>query len=285
MKPISIGVLGFGFLGEMLHKQCPLNNTSWATVTHANSQSPGKQESPNYIPFDWLQSSTWENLPHSSAPVVLTIPPVHQDRNREKARLNQWCRWMNEHRPEINSIIYISSTGVYPEANGLWTEEIPFTPDTKKGFLRLDTEQVLTEYFDTKVIRSGAIYGPGRHIGLRVLEGRPIPNGQQPVPRIHVTDLARIVHMAISGQDFPSIVNAVDLDSAPSKTVVSWLFQQGFSQFPQQQPIKVKDGFHSRKGQKITENRIISNARLCHKVQFKFTYPTYKEGLTAIANP
>ena len=281
-KPINIGVLGFGYLGKMLHQQFAWSENSWATIHKSNTADRNFLIPSNTIFFEWDQPTTWLNLPHTDHPVLITIPPVLQERNLEKTRLIHWCEWMKDNRPAVKTIIYISSTGVYQDEAELWTEQMIIAPDTEKGWLRLDAETVLGKFFETRVIRAGAIYGPGRHIGLRVLNGQVIPQGQRPVHRIHVTDLARIVEIALSDASFPSIVNAVDLDPASSETAVNWLFQQGFSGFDQKQKIIFKEGYYSRKQQSLAQERFISNDLLVNKLKFRFQYPTYKEGLTAI---
>jgi len=284
IKQNSIGVLGYGYLGRVLFRQFPWDRESWVTTTYKESQLTSNQHPANIIHFEWHRPSTWENLPQDDLPIVLTIPPVHQERDQEKARVEKWCRWMKKHRPGTSAIVYISTTGVYPDSAGLWSEEMDIKPDTIKGGLRLDTEKVLLHHFDAKIIRSGAIYGPGRHIGLRVLNGKSIPKGQRPVHRVHVTDLARIVKTAISDSGFPPVVNAVDTQPASSESVVKWLFQQDFPQFINQQQIHIKNGNVSRKQQGKSIERKISNDLLIKKVRFQFQYPTYKEGFEAIAN-
>lgn len=279
---MNIGVLGFGYLGNALFQQFPWSDSCWATITRSDPGRHLPQAPINTPTFDWHQPSTWQNLPQTAQPVLITIPPLLQDRDSEKARLIEWCQWMRENRPGIKSLVYISSTGVYPDQAGLWTEQTDFTPDTNKGGLRVDSETVLAQYFKTIIIRAGAIYGPGRHIGLRVLNGQPIPQGQRPIHRVHVTDLARIVEKAFSDLAFPPIVNVVDMDSASSETVVTWLFQQGFPDFDRHQKIIYKDGYHSRKNLSNSETRKISNDLLVNQLRFQFLYPTYKEGLVAI---
>jgi nucleoside-diphosphate-sugar epimerase len=141
------------------------------------------------------------------------------------------------------------------------------------------SESVLSDYFETIVIRPGAIYGNDRNIGKRILAGKPIPSGEQPVHRIHVHDLARIIDQAIAAPGFPRLLNAVDQKCETSKQVARWLLQQPFFPLSNDSEIDDRTGFQSRKFNLSEPARTISNQKLVAEVGFKFVYPTYKEGL------
>lgn len=274
---VPIGVLGSGYLGKALLKKYAWPDPSWYSTL---LDTPSGIESLNYPPvsFDWADQSTWPNLPDKPVVIVLTIPPVLLDTAEESVRVEAWCRWMNLHRPYINHLVYISSTGVYPNISQLWSEEDNVNPDTRNGQLRWRTERVLEKFFHVNVIRSGAIYGPMRHIGIRLQKGKPIPHGQQPVHRVHIEDLAAIIFEAIHCTDFPSIVNAVDHNSDPSVKVSHWLLDQPWFESDGTQIVMDED-YQSRKHQAVSTGRLISNDRLTRVFGYKFQYPTYKEGL------
>lgn len=278
IKPV-IGIIGMGFLGREIARLEKWPAASWGTnLNHPESDSR-KKPLLHQVRFDWQDSSHWERLPDESGTLILTVPPVHAQVDREIERLKTWGAWMNQNRPGYRNLVYISTTGVYPNLDGQWDEESMVEPDHDKGRLRLATERTLGEFFELRVLRPGAIYGRKRNIAERILAGKPVPSGENPVHRIHVTDLAQIARLAVVEESFPLIVNAVDLDPAPTPRVASWLLQQDFPAIPPGARLDFKDGFAARKGHKPALKRLINNRLLIDTCGYSFLFPTYKEGL------
>ena len=216
-----IGILGLGFLGKILASDFADIHKSWGTW----NKNPPPEAALKVFPFDWSSETSWSALPEVPETLVLTIPPLLNDPEAEKVRLNQWGKWMNKNRPNIKRMIYISSTGVYPKRNGLWHEDSEFEPDTNSGKLRLITEKTLASFFKLHVVRPGGIYGNGRGIDVRLQSGKHITVSGTPGHRIHVKDLAGIVFHLLKNPESASCINAVDFDPKPSWEVAHWLVQ------------------------------------------------------------
>lgn len=95
----------------------------------------------------------------------------------------------------INSIVYVSSTGVYGKNDGSWVdEETPADPLTESGKACLEAESLLAGRTDleTRVIRFSGLYGPGRFIRRASLaRGEPIPGDPSRfLNLIHIQDAA-----------------------------------------------------------------------------------------------
>lgn len=280
MSQISIGILGFGYLGKHLANFSDWSQNSWATNQSAHENKKVGDSRFELLEFSWDIQPSWSNLPNIPSCLVLTIPPQIEDERLEQERLSEWCQWMVKNRPQYKKLVYISSTGVYPNKAGTWEESSDFRPDSLKGKLRFISEKTLSDYWDTKVIRSGAIYGSGRNIGVRILNGKAIPQGSQPIHRIHVEDLANICRMSIVEDNFPKILNAVDLLPATSMAAAQWLIKQPF--FEKNGKTEIKEaGFHTRKFGLSEPERKISGKLLADKLGYQFLHPTYKDGLKA----
>ncbi len=275
MEYPPIGIIGLGYLGMEILRQFAMEKFSWAI---SNQPCPDQHMVPAVF-FDWRDQESWSNIPKHRVHLLLTIPPQLTDPDAEKKRVIIWCRWMREYRPKISHLIYISTTGVYPRLDGVWQENMRIKPDTGKGKQRLATEHALSDFFDLTVIRSGAIYGPNRHIGLKLEQNIPIPKGDQPIHRIQVSDLAALVMRAASDPLFPKLVNAVDNDASSTETAAEWLLTQSFFSKTGDRSIQFRDGFHSCKNLKPCKNRKISNQLLTESYQYRFQYPTFREGL------
>lgn len=277
---LKVGILGFGYLGKELKEILDTHADVWVTRQHATKIDDEDESSSLVVTFRWNDSKTWSNLPNDNSILIITIPPTSKNIEEEKRHLTKWCDWIRNNRSKFSRCVYISSTGVYPNQPGAWMESSMFDCDSLKGNLRLLTESILAKHFDTVVIRPGAIYGKERNIGKRILAGKPVPKGKQPIHRIHVHDLARLADKAIMSDDFPNVINAVDLESETTKNVAEWLMNQSFFPASNDVAIEYRTDFQTRKFDLSQPDRKISNQLLIETIGFSLTFPTYKEGLT-----
>ena len=178
---------------------------------------------------------------------------------------------MNLHRSNIKKLTYISSTAVYPDQDGIWDEEKKLSPTSVKGKLRLATEKILSKYFRIVILRPGGIYGPGRNVARRILEKKKMLQGNKPIYRIHVKDLARIVLQCEPREGKPCILNAVDIHPSSMLEVARWLVQH--HHLSNNYQIQEITAFPKAK------KRVISNKKLIEEWKFKFEFPTFKRGL------
>lgn len=261
---------------------CSLNNWARQLWITGGSSSPNLPSSASIksINFRWENRDSWNNLPEECSVLVITIPPLLEKSEEEEIRLAEWCRWVQENRPRVERVVYVSSTGVYPNKPGNWSETSKFQTDSGKGALRLISENVLSQFFETRVVRSGAIYGKGRNIGERLLKGKWIPVGKQPIHRIHVQDLARIVQLAVLEEMFPPVLNAIDLEAETSRNVAIWLLNQPFFSDNKVDHTLLAEGVETRKFNRSEPDRGLDNTLLRDSLKFSFTFPTYREGLT-----
>jgi len=278
----TIGILGLGFLGLEIARLASWSEASWGTKLGRPMVTPEENFPLRLFSFDWQASEQWEKLPSHPTALILTIPPIYTEVDKEIERLKRWGDWMNHQRPQSKTLVYISTTGVYPNRDGHWDETSQFEPDSSRGLLRLATEKTLSEFFKLKVLRAGAIYGKNRHLGQRIISGRPIPEGNHPVHRIHVTDLANIVRQSLIQDSFPDLINAVDQGPAPTATIAEWILKQNFKGIPSGIKLSFKSGFSTRKNLPPIDTRFISNRRLVETCHYQFKYPTYAEGFRSI---
>jgi hypothetical protein len=264
---IPVGILGLGFLGEILTAELTAFAESWGTWHEIMPPEP-------LLPvfhFDWADEKSWGALPKTVATLVLTIPPLLKNPQAETERLQLWGTWMRQNRPQLKRLIYISTTGVYPKRNGIWREDSDFEADTDSGKSRILTENVLSKYFQLQVIRPGGIYGSGRGIDFRLKSGKVIPLSNTPVHRIHVQDLARIVLHLVKHPQSTTCVNAVDHEAKPSWQVARWLIENRDDLTQEMFP---EDTDHLPG----TPQRIISNQRLL-ELSVTLRYPTFRQGM------
>jgi nucleoside-diphosphate-sugar epimerase len=124
--------------------------------------------------------------------------------------------------PSLQSVVYLSSLGVYGDHGGAWIDETaPTIPPHTRGAARVDAElawQALGQKRNTPVaiLRLGGIYGPGQNAFVRLLAGRAhrIDKPGHVSNRIHVADIAQAIDAAFSRR-FDGIVNVTDCEPAP----------------------------------------------------------------------
>ena len=270
---LSVGILGLGFLGKILAGELNYSTDSWGTW----HEIPPPESVLTVLHFDWADENSWEELPKTAATLVLTIPPLQKNPETETDRLQHWATWMQQNRPQLKRLIYISTTGVYPKRSGIWTENSKFEADTDSGKLRLLTENILSRFFQLQVIRPGGIYGCGRGIDFSLKSGKRIPFSSTPVHRIHVLDLVRIILNLVENPDSASCVNAVDHEAKPSWEVAHWLIENRDDltqeMFPEAMGVS-----SSLPG---TPQRVISNQRLL-ELGVTLRYPTFRQGMETL---
>jgi nucleoside-diphosphate-sugar epimerase len=119
--------------------------------------------------------------------------------------------------PALQSIVYLSSTGVYGDHDGAWVDETaPTIPAHERGGARVKAEldwQTLgrNRNVPVAILRLGGIYGPGQNGFVRLLAGRAhrIDKPGHVSNRIHVADIAQAIEAAFRLR-YGGIVNVTD---------------------------------------------------------------------------
>lgn len=174
---------------------------------------------------------------------------------------------------------YLSSTGVYGDADGAWVDESAPTGSGQRS-ARADCDACWLER-GARVFRLPGIYGPGRSALDRVREGRAhrIEQPGQVFSRVHVSDIVSGVIAGIHApagaynlaDDLPASHNAVTeeacrllgVDPPPLQT----LEEAGLSPMAR--------GFYA-------ENRRVANGKAKRVLGWQPRHSTYRDGLRAI---
>jgi nucleoside-diphosphate-sugar epimerase len=159
-------------------------------------------------------------------------------------------------------IVYVSSTGVYGGQVEV-DEKTPPNPNDERGRLRLDEENwIAAGPWTSLSLRAAAIYGPGRGVHVALREGRmPRGAGSGVVSRIHVDDLAAIIHAGL----FAGIDGAwpvADDDPCSTAEIAAW-----FSE--------------SSKTEIAIAGRKVDGKRIREKLGIELTYPSWRSGIPA----
>lgn len=192
--------------------------------------------------------------------------------------------------PGVRWIGYFSTVGVYGDMAGGWVdEETPATPASERGQRRLAAEIDWRELGRTtgksvNVFRLPGIYGPGRSAIEDVMAGtaRSIIKPGQVFNRIHVADIASAVIGAIARALPDRVYNITDDEPGPPQDVVTYAAQllgappPPVLDFATANLSPMARSFYS-------ESKRVRNDRMKAELLPQLAYPTYREGLAAIA--
>jgi nucleoside-diphosphate-sugar epimerase len=278
-----VGVLGCGYVGQQL-----LTTKSWAATSWYTVHQHDAQLNYNAVAFVLDQPATWPSLPEHADCLIFTIPPTSQDRALERASLVAWGEWMKVNRPQLKRLIYFSTTGVYAETPAHYTEQSPAEPSLNRGFLRLDSEQLLAQYFDVVSLRCGGIYGSGNNMVEKILAKQPLFAGNKLMYRIHVGDLvgviATLVNKISDGQfDFTQpYFNLVDDEAICQDEIIDWLLSQPQLSKERIGTVNIRD--KRLDADTTAPARTVCNKALSEQLGYQLLYPGYQSGLGEIIN-
>lgn len=190
----------------------------------------------------------------------------------------------------ISWIGYYSSVSVYGDSKGEWVNEetVPH-PITERGMRRLTAENAWTELARTSgktgvILRLPGIYGPGRSAvdQLRAGKARRIFKPGQVTNRAHVEDIATATEAALQLSAGVHIFNVTDDLPAPPQDVIAYGAELlGVPCPPATDPTDASLSPMARSF--YAESKKVSNARMKDELGVRLAYPTYVEGLKAIA--
>jgi nucleoside-diphosphate-sugar epimerase len=190
----------------------------------------------------------------------------------------------------LDRIVYLSTIGVYGDHQGAWIDEdAPLEPNSTRNGARAIAEQqwlALGERTGKKItiLRLAGIYGPGRNalVNLREGKARRIVKPGQVFNRIHVEDITRAIEAAFAANAPSGIFNVTDDEPAPPQDVIAYAAELLGMEPPPEVQFESADltpmarSFYS-------SNKRVSNRRLKQQLGVTLAYPTYRDGLRALA--
>lgn len=256
--------------------------------------------------------------------VLVSVPPTEREISREHNREEPFSmdpvladaacvaalERSGAETNEIAWLAYLSSTGVYGDHAGKFVDETsPCAPTTAKTRARLDAEQSWAAFatalgFPLRVFRLGGVYGPRRSL----LDAAARANGSETatssgkkkssrfsrafVARCHVRDVVAILCASmrqadderIFGNAVPDVRTYNASDDAPAPRAVALAFAAALLS---DVDVRNESG-RSVKGRKKIKNdrgeKRVRNDRAKTELGVAFAFPTYKEGLAAVAD-
>ena len=219
--------------------------------------------------------------------LVCTIPPDREGNDPVLSKLLGTLRSL-----PLRWAGYLSTTGIYGDRQGGWvSEQDDPAPQLDRSIRRLNCEQAwLHSGLPIQILRLPGIYGPGRSVlnGLQQGRARLIEKPDQVFCRIHVEDIAgacwHLMHRAEQAPD-PSmdnwtVVNVVDDLPAPTTDLLRHAAALlGCALPPLEQFDQIVESMSPMAQTFWSENRRVSNHRLCQELGYWLLHPNYRVGL------
>lgn len=275
---------GYGYSAEGLARKLSPRVTSVAgtrtsvpDIAELNiTLAPYKGDEPSAEVRDLLSSATHVLV---SIPPDLEGDPALRHYGTDMASLSDMA-WVG----------YLSTVGVYGDHKGAWVDETAAVrPISERSLRRARAEAEWLAFGReagkrVEVFRLAGIYGPGRSVvdNLRNGTARRIVKAGQVFNRIHVDDIARVLAAAIDKETGHSIFNVSDDEPAPPEDVIAYAAEMMALPVPPAIPFE-EAGLSGMAASFWAETKRISNTRIRRDLGVELLYPTYREGLRAIA--
>lgn len=187
-------------------------------------------------------------------------------------------------RGGIGTLVYTSSTSVYPQGGGGRVDELAATAGAgERGRILLEAESQLvaggTACGRWFVLRLAGIYGPARHHLLdQVRAGEVAGRGDYRLNLIHCDDICAAVWAAFGAPTTVAnqIFNVADNGAAPKAEIAAWLAKRlGI-------PAPRFTGEPAQGRRTVTPDRVIVNDKLKTVLGWRPIFPSFREGYEKI---
>lgn len=277
---------GFGFSARALAPR--LKARGWrVTGTSRNVDGAARIKSQGYeaLNFDGSAPSDMVRAALQSAThLVISAPP-----GESGDPVLKWHRADIETAENLQWIGYLSTIGVYGDQGGAWVDEtMPVRPQSERSKRRLEAERawlgLARSNRRVQVFRLAGIYGPGRGAIDQILSGRArrIVKPGQVFNRIHVEDIAGTVEAAIETGGTHDVYNVTDDEPAPPQDVLVYAAELLGRPAPPEIPFNEAELSEMARSF-YCELKRVNNDRIKEDLGVQLRYPTYREGLAAIA--
>lgn len=223
MKTISI--LGCGWLGLPLGESLAQQGYQVKGSTTSSSKIATIQQAgiePFLIKIDKKPEGNHVADFFDADILILNIPPGRRDPDvltNYPNRIQLVLEAVQQSR--IAKLIFVSSTGVYANTNGIVTEESSLQAERKSGQALIQCEALVqaSSTLQTTILRMAGLVGGSRKIGNFLAGKKDLKNGEAPVNLVHLDDCLAIISQIIQQEKWNKIYN-VCADQHPKKNVL-----------------------------------------------------------------
>jgi nucleoside-diphosphate-sugar epimerase len=272
--------LGHGYSAAYLAKQ--LVPQGWRIA--GTTRDPDKFDAlraQGIIPLLWDRNAILPWLENASHVLVSAGPSEIGDPTLDLLKSD-----FETYAPHLTWFGYLSTTGVYGDAQGEWVDETtPLAPATERGRRRVLAESAWAAIPDLPlhIFRLAGIYGPGRGPFAKVRNGtaRRIIKVGQVFSRIHVEDIAQVLEASMTNPNPVTAYNLCDDDPAPPQDVIAHAATLLGVAPPPELPFEQAEMTPMARSF-YAESKRVRNNRIKTDLGVALKYPDYRAGLAAV---
>ena len=211
----TIAIAGLGWLGMPL-AQCLMmqGHIVKGSVTSVKKASSLQAKGVDAYAVDMTENGVIgapQGLLKNAEIVIIMIPPGLRRSSGADYVLKMSHFLIEVEKSVVSQVIFVSSTSVYGDAQGVVTERDMPIPENDAGQQIFKAEQLFfnAPSLETSIVRFGGLYG-GTRQPVKFLAGRKnLSGGVAPVNLIYRDDCIRIISEIIKQQRFGHVFNAV----------------------------------------------------------------------------
>lgn len=209
-KPKTISILGCGWLGLPLGKHYAAKGLKVKGSTTSESKLPQLAENsitPYLIHIEDKIEGDFADFLQDVDILIINFPPKRIPNIREVHK--RQIELIINQLPRNQKTIFVSSTSVYQNTNGVVSEELELDPEKESGKALVEGEQLLRNYLqdDLTVLRLAGLVGYDRLPGRFLANKKDVKNGAAPINVIHQDDCIGLIERIIEEDKWGAVYN------------------------------------------------------------------------------
>ncbi|QZT36074.1 NAD(P)H-binding protein [Halosquirtibacter xylanolyticus] len=210
----KISILGCGWLGMPLGIELvKLGFEVSGSTTDADKLLEIEENgmSPFFVSLTPSLNSNVDKAFFNADILIVNIPPKRRD-DIISFHYEQIKSLVDEiNKSTIKKVLFVSSTSVYPNTNGVVDENTNLEPQKNSGIALRSVEDLLLSqsFFETTIIRFGGLIGYDRLPGRFLAGKKNLKNGDSPVNLIHRDDCIGLLLTVIKEDFWGKLINGI----------------------------------------------------------------------------
>lgn len=294
IAPPHLVIFGCGYVGSALADAARAQGTRVTALTRNPQKAAALRARGIAVVEGELAGADWHDAIAPGADLVVNTvsaadPSPEGYRRSYVDGMKSILAWAARGARPVGTLLYTSSTGVYPQGGGAVVDETaPTDGASPTGQILVEAENLLraapaasvARWF---VLRLAGIYGPGRHYLLNALRAGTTQFSGAPDFRMNLAHRDDIVSALLACAAAPvavrnEIFNVSDDAPAARAELLGWLAAQlGLAA-----PIFTSDSANARRGGNPSPDRIIRAEKIRRVLGWTPRHDSYRAGYRAI---